>query len=378
MKSRFIAAFLAFSVLAAPLSASAATTSSATVGRYFVQTTKSFWRNALNARNVFDTGFTADLSDFQFRLAKLTGLKPIPLKKFTVLDDAAATATPTPQAAPANSISWGIGYLLGQQLNDQTTGGKGIRVAVLDTGIDPTHPDLERRIAKCANYADPEKAFIDDECTDTNGHGTHVAGIIAADGGPEGKGIWGMAPEAELLVYQVCNGEGQCLSDDIAKAIEGAVNDEADIIVLGMGGESESSFIDDALAYAQEHDVLVIAAAGNNGPYEDSVDWPAHNPSVVAVGALASDGTVAEFSSRGGIELVAPGENIESTFREGSYAILSGTSMAAPHVAGLAARIWKGESEHPAQAVRELLHDMAQDIGPVGKDSVSGWGVPRF
>ncbi len=402
MKSAFIASFLAFLTVCAPSTALAAPSQTTGATRYFVPTTNPFWRKPFGVRHIFKDGFTTDLSGFQLSVAKFAGLRPIPVKNFTILDDAASTpevtasSTPstmpsTPQSEPAHPVDWGVAYIHGIHDTFTTTGGKGLKIAILDTGVDREHPDLVRRIAGCADYANPAEAIVGDSCADDNGHGTHVAGIVAADGGENGKGIWGMAPDAELLVYRVCGRSGNCLSDDIAAAVYAAVDADAHIIVLGLGGEATSSFIDDAVAYATDHDVLVVAAAGNDGPYEDSLDWPARNIGVVSVGALASDETVADFSSRGtnstseayraedgDLEIVAPGVNIESTFKEGSYAILSGTSMAAAHVAGLAALVWKVDAEHPAQEVRTVLHTMSRDVGDSGDDNASGWGVPRY
>lgn len=389
-KPRVIAVFIAFSVLlASPVSVLAA--SGGTDTRYFVPSTRTFWRNAMGARHVFEDGFTADLSDFQLRVAKFAGLRPIPVKKFYILADTqtAESVSPTPQTTPTQSVSWGVRAMLGDEKLAQTSGGQGVTVAILDTGIDREHPDLRSRIDGCFDFANPSKGMVEDSCDDLNGHGTHVAGIIAADGGLTGEGLYGFAPQASISAYRVCNSAGTCLSDDIAVAMRTAVDNGANIIVLGLGGESESSFIDDAIAYAQEKEVLVIAGAGNDGPYDDSMDWPARNASVVAVGALDSEKNPAEFSSRGinhktkayqsnegDIELAAPGVNIESTFRDGGYAILSGTSMAAPHIAGMAARLWQKDALRPAQATRLLLHEMAQDISPVGDDDATGWGMP--
>lgn len=380
MKSTIVAVFLAFSLLlATPVAAFAA--SSGSSSRYLVQTTSLFWRNALGARHVFSDGFTADLNDLQLRLAKFAGLKPIPVKKFNILADDQATPTatisPTPQNLPSQSVPWGVRAMLGNSTLKQTSGGAGITVAVLDTGIDRTHPDLESRIDGCFDFTNPSNGFVKDSCDDLNGHGTHMAGIIAADGGPLGDGLYGFAPQASISAYRVCDRDGNCLSDDIAVAMRAAVDSGAQIIVLGLGGESESSFIDDALAYAKDHDVLVIAAAGNDGPYDDSMDWPARNPLAVSVGALDNTLTPADFSSRGtSVELAAPGVNVESTFRDGGYAILSGTSMAAPHVAGLAALVWQKNAPHPAQATRTLLHKLAHDIAPAGTDTATGFGMP--
>lgn len=398
MKSSIVASFLAFSLLfAAPATAFAA--SSGSSNRYFVPSTRSLWRNAFGARHVFSDGFTADLSDLQLRIAKFAGLKPVVVKKFNILEDQKVTpeaspeispeASPTPQTVPSQSVSWGVRTMLGDETLKQTTGGAGVTIAILDTGIDRTHPDLKARIDGCFDLTDAKSGFVKDSCDDTNGHGTHMAGIIAADGGELGDGLYGFAPQASISAYRVCDRDGICLSDDIAVGMHAAVDAGAQIIVLGLGGEARSSFVDDALAYAKENNVLVIAAAGNDGPYADSVDWPARNPLTVSVGALDNHLAVAEFSSQGinrktkayqsnegDVEFAAPGVNIESTFRDGGYAILSGTSMAAPHIAGLAALLWQRDAERPAEETRTLLHQLSGDIAPAGDDNASGWGMP--
>jgi len=383
MKTRYSAYFLAVAIAFMPLSATAATASSTGNGRYFLQNTKTFWKNAFSARQVFEDGFTADLSDFQLTLAKLAGMKPISVKRFSILQD--EQATPEPSPTPISPQGWGVVTVVP---NGSTDDGEGVTIAVLDTGIDRMHPDLSERIDGCVDYAGA-KPKTEDECADENGHGTHVAGILAADGGPDDQGMTGIAPAATLLAYRVCNADGLCFSDDIAVAMRDAVDAGAQILVLGFGGQEASSFIKDAIDYAQEHEVLIVAAAGNDGPYEEEVDWPARDSRVVSVGAVDEDLVPTEFSSRGtnatteryeqnegDVEFGAPGVNIESTFKDGSYAVLSGTSMAAPHVAGLAALNWQFDEEHPAEATRAILHDIARDIAPKGDDPATGWGMP--
>ncbi len=369
--------------------AHAASASTFSSGRYFVPTTNTFWKNALGARRLIDNGFTADLNEIQIRVARLAGLKLVPVKRFTILADQEATPSPSPDTRPSETISWGVRSVLG--LSDtaiKTAGGKGIRVAVLDTGIDREHPDLSSRVTVCRDYADPIKSVNDDSCVDQNGHGTHIAGVIAADGGASGEGMWGIAPEAELLVYRVCGKSGICLADDIAAALVRAVDDGAQIALLGMGSESSSSLVSDAIAYAVKHDVMVIAPAGNSGPDNELLDWPASDARVVSVGAVSQEGEVAEFSSRGvnaktksylandgDLTLVAPGANIESTFRDQGYAILSGTSMAAPHVAGVAALVWQSHVKNPLQATMTILRASTEDIDLPGDDNASGLGA---
>lgn len=154
MKRPLIAVLLAFSVIVGTPAAALAATSG-TDSRYFVPTTKAFWRSAFKARHVFEDGFTADLSDLQIRLARLAGIKPIAVKKFNILTDEALAATPTPQATPAQSIAWGVHALVRDDSLSDATAGAGRTVAILDTGIDREHPDLKRRITLCADLTDP-------------------------------------------------------------------------------------------------------------------------------------------------------------------------------------------------------------------------------
>jgi subtilisin family serine protease len=388
MKRTFAASLLTFSILLTPSVGLAADQAAAEANRYFIPTSKSFWRNALGARRTTPEGFTTDLSDLQLRFAQLAGLKPVAIKKFSILEVEMAEDV-MPRATPSAQTGWGVQLIQNNIANSVV--GASVSVAILDTGIDTHHPDLSRRISLCQDFTDRFSILVKDSCTDENGHGTHVAGIVAADGGPKGQGSIGLAPTVKIMAMKVCSQSGTCFSDDIAAGMRGAVDAGAQVIVLGFGGEQESSFVTEAITYADEHGALVIAAAGNDGPYDDSLDWPARDARVIAVGAIAGDEKIAEFSSRGlngsskpftreegDIELAAPGVNIESTFLKNGYAILSGTSMAAPHIAGLAARLWQADAEYPAQATRLLLRELAHDIGIVGDDSESGWGVPRL
>jgi len=384
MKTRILAILEAFLLVLVPMTAHAASQSSTGDDRYFVQSTKPIFETTFGARNVFSDGFTADLSGTQLWFAKFMGLKVYPVKRLNILPDQAVA---TPRPSPTHQVPWGVALLQGDSA--VPSGGASVSVAVLDTGVDTTHPDLASRIAECKDFSG-DQAVTDGSCDDQNGHGTHVAGIIAADGGPDGKGIYGMAPGATLDAFKVCSDDGSCWSDDVAVAIRTAADDGANIINLSLGSDSASSLISDAIDYATGKGVLVVAAAGNDGPYPASMDYPAALPGVVGVGALDANRAIADWSSRGDnettepysvqegdIEFAAPGVNVESTY-PGGYAILSGTSMASPYVAGLSARYWQFGATHPAEATRELLHSFAQshDIPPVGDDDASGFGLP--
>ncbi len=371
-------------------------------GRYLVKSNSQFWKNAFNSRNEFKNGFTADLNDWQVRFGKFLGVEVEPVTVLQVLPaeeskdfsstNAKAKALKATRPLPSDQTSWGVEYIYNDPALASTAGGKGINVAVLDTGITVSHPDLKARVVKCKDFTNLRVPMVDGKCEDKNGHGTHVAGIIAADGGADGLGIYGVAPEASLYAFKVCSLSGTCYADDIALAITNATDEGANIINLSLGSDKLSGLIKDAIDYATSRGVLVVAAAGNDGPYFGSIDYPAAQSNVLAVGAFDVDYVMADWSSRGinskttpwvvedqDIEFAAPGVNIESTWKTGGYAVLSGTSMAAPFISGLAAKDWPVDASisDPAGWVREHLHKASTDLLPPGDDDASGFGFPR-
>ena len=388
--------------------------------RYLVKTTAGVWKKYFGVRHSFDNGFTTDLSGFQIRFAKIFGLEVKPVSMLYILpaqtdlpdesqkaeDNLVVQAKPdnpgqgnpgngngnkAQRIFPLDQTPWGIEMIYNDPLLASASGGDEVNVAVLDTGILKTHPDLKNRIADCKNFSHPKLPFVDDKCNDKNGHGTHVAGIIAADGGDDGLGIFGIAPAANLYIYQVCSNSGSCWADDVAAAIRTAADNGANVINLSLGSDAPSSLIYDAVVYASEKNVLTIAAAGNDGPYPGGIDYPAANLETVGVGALDVNKEISDWSSRGNnsqteayvmedgdIEFAAPGVSVESAWKDGGYAILSGTSMAAPHVSGLAAKLWQKDSDDPASATRGILHSFSIDLLPLGDDDDSGRGIPTL
>ncbi|MEX1063819.1 MAG: S8 family peptidase [Candidatus Paceibacterota bacterium] len=378
---------------------------SAEEGRYFIKSTKGFWKNALGVRHNFEKGFSAELSDFQVRLTKMFGVEIEPISILQISPDDSQPViekkpTETGKAEPAKGNSqrylpsdqtpWGIETVYNDPLVLATSGGKGIRVAVLDTGVTISHPDLEGRVSDCKDFTNRRFPIIDGKCADKNGHGTHVAGIIAADAGSDNLGVYGVAPESELLAYKVCGDNGSCYADDVAFALRSAADHGANIVNMSFGTNKDVALIRDAINYAASQGVLMVAAAGNDGPFPASLDYPAAYPSVIAVGAISQSLAVTDWSSRGinsttkpfiveekDIEFAMPGEHVESTWNSGSYVILSGTSMAAPFTAGLAAKFWQADAENPMESTRELLHSLARDLFPAGDDDLSGFGLMR-
>lgn len=395
MNTKILACLLAFFIVFLTITGTAQAKNTE-AGRYFIKTTAAIWKNSFGVRNTFAHGFTADLTDWQLRLAKIFGIEVEKVPRMYVLpaeaaDDVAAVSGKPAQARPTPSaqISWGVQLMYNNASLTKTSGGKDVAVAVLDTGILKSHPDLIRRVGDCKDFSAPKQALVNGKCDDRNGHGTHVAGIIAADGGEDGRGLYGIAPQVAILAYKVCDNSGSCWTDDVAAGIQTAADNGAQIINMSLGSDAESPLIASALAYAADRHVLVVGAAGNDGPYQGSIDYPAANPLVIGVGAIDVSLLVPDWSSRGintvttpdlieekDIEFGAPGVNIESTWKDGGYAILSGTSMAVPHIAGLAAKLWPATAEDPATEVRNILHRLARDLDPAGEDDNSGFGIP--
>ncbi len=311
------------------------------------------------------------------------------------------------RATPAQRVPAGIKTLYNSSAITKTTGGTGVSVAVLDSGVDQRHPDLEHRVTACRDYT--TGTTQKGQCPDGNGHGTHVAGTVLADGGQNNTGIYGVAPNASLLAFKVCDDDGRCRSDWVAPAIRDATDAGADIIVLSLGGVSKGGTdLDAAITHATENDVLIVAAAGNSGPDLDSIEYPAADPRVVSVGATTrgrqapiapSSYGVPEFSSRGVnasefqtrdryLEVTAPGTQVLSTLPEASYGHRSGTSVAVPHIAGFAAKLWphitdKNSDGRKADDVRRQLREHAAWLDVTdgmharpGYDPAAGIGIP--
>lgn len=361
-------------------------------------------KSILGVRHEFKGVFSTELTDEQVGILRLLGVKvePVRLYEITarpicgdgaihpseqcgepglpecpegqVCEDCRCVTLEERMCYPDEQLPWGIRKVGGG------SGGAGVKVAVLDTGVDVDHPDLKENIIDCK---DTTKRGIKRGCADGNGHGTHVSGIIAANGGPDGLGIYGVAPEAKLMEIKVCGNSGSCWADDIAEGIRYAADNGANIISMSLGGDAPDPQILAAIDYAVERGVLVIAAAGNDGPEEGSIDYPGAYVEVIAVGAIDASENVPDWSSRGvndgdyvveerEVEFGTPGVSIESTWNDGCYKYLSGTSMATPHVSGLAARVWRGS----AGATRDYLHQVAKDIWEPGDDMATGFGLP--
>lgn len=278
------------------------------------------------------------------------------------------------------SFQWGPQIIEADLAWNTTIGDSSILVAVIDTGIDYNHPDLHD------NYVPLGYNWVNDtsDPRDDNGHGTHCAGIIAAVLN-NALGIAGLA-QVKIMAEKALDAQGSGYEDDLANAIFDAVDQGAKILSNSWGGSIDSLLIHEAVQYAYNYGVLVIAAAGNNG--NDVKFYPAAYDEVVAVTATDRYDASAVFTSFGDwVEVAAPGVDIYSTLptyhvtlndppysRNLNYDYLSGTSMACPHIAGVAALIWSQFPNATRDWVRAQLRYTGDDLGDPGFDEYYGYG----
>ncbi len=231
--------------------------------------------------------------------------------------------------------SLGVTQIQASHFWDQGFLGQDVVIAILDTGCDCTHPSLKDHIIGVRNFTPDDKSDVNN-VTDYNGHGTHVAGTIAAT--MSEKGVIGVAPEAKLLILKVLNAKGSGSYEGLIEAIHYATEQEVDIISLSLGGPMDYRPLHEAIQAAVADNISVVCAAANSGDGNASTNelaYPGYYAEVISVGAATEAHTTARFSnSHDQIDLMAPGTNILSTYPENSYASLSGTSMATPHVSG--------------------------------------------
>ena len=269
-----------------------------------------------------------------------------------------------------------------------TRGSNAVKVAVIDSGILLSHPDLAGQWAYAPGHGAGDHVFLStplsDGCTapsepsDDDGHGTHVAGTIAAastiTGGPA-AGIAGIAPGVRILPLKALDCEGSGYLSDLAAAVDFAAANGATFMNMSLGGRTRAcpSYMQNAVNAALGSGALVIAAAGNDG--NTSLNYPAGCLGVMGVGATNNTDAVASFSNRNTtVKISAPGVAIVSTWRDGGYASLSGTSMATPHIAGCAALMKSANPTLTGIGIQTLLQNTARDLGTPGYDTSFGAG----
>jgi subtilisin family serine protease len=276
------------------------------------------------------------------------------------------------QIQPFQSASWDKEMIKVDQSYNIGLTGKGIKIAVLDTGVFP-HNDLS--IAGGASFVDYTNSYSDD-----NGHGTHVAGIIGAKN--NSFGITGVAPECLLYSVKVLDQNGTGYVSSIVSGIEWAIEKGMDIVNISIGSREPSTVLKLVLDKAYSEDILIVSAAGNDGTnnqtLENTINYPAKFSNTIAVGAVDQSKNRANFSSFGDeLELVAPGSEIVSTYLNHEYAIMDGTSMAAPFISGIAALLMESNQNKNATKIRDLLRQESVDLGLPGRDPYFGYGLAQ-
>ncbi len=254
-----------------------------------------------------------------------------------------------------------------------TATGDGVTVAVIDTGVSRDGEDTPARMTDGYDFA-----AGDDDPSDVGGHGTHVAGTIA-QATNNGRGVAGMAPDATVMPVRVLGDDGSGSSWDVAQGIVYAVDHGADVINLSLGSPYPAAIYKQAIDYAVDNGVVVVAASGNE--YATEVGYPAGFDGVIAVGAVGDDRRIASYSNTGSaLDVVAPGGTygagiLQETVQHGSagYQYLNGTSMASPHVAALAALLIEAGAE--PDEVDDILADTSTDLGDPGWDEIFGHGL---
>lgn len=270
---------------------------------------------------------------------------------------------------PGFGNQWGMVKVEAAQAWEITTGSSNINIAILDTGVDLDHPDLADKLISNINFSNSGTT------DDVYGHGTHVAGIAAAIT-DNGVGVAGLGYNSTIMNVKVLSDIGAGLYSWIASGIIWAADNGAEIINMSLGGPSESSTLEEAINYAWNKGVVVVAAAGNNG--DTTPMYPAYYTNCIAVAATDANDARASFSNYGDwVDVAAPGASIYSTLKNGNYGYLSGTSMASPHVAGLAALVLTTVSDANGDGklnneVRSRIEATCDDIG------INGIGYGRI
>lgn len=247
-----------------------------------------------------------------------------------------------------------------------------ITVAVIDSGIDGTHPELRDRVVAGYDFTND-----DADPTDDHGHGTHVAGIVAMTAN-NGVGSAGICPRCSLMPVKVLDANNAGRWSDVAAGIIFAADQGAHIINMSLGGASDSRIVREAVDYATDKGSLVIAAAGNGRT--DEPFYPAAYDNVISVSATRNDDSRWSLSNFGShIDVAAPGYAIFSTHNDQNnyyhgYLFMSGTSMASPHVAGLAGLLWAQDPSRSAEEIRSLILENVDDLGEPGWDVHYGHG----
>lgn len=263
----------------------------------------------------------------------------------------------TPNDPYFGPYQWGPKQIACESAWNYSWGSSSVRISIVDTGISTSHPDLTSKVVAGYNFVNNNSNW-----NDGNGHGSHCAGIAAAITN-NGVGIAGVGFNCRLMAAKVLNNSGSGTISAIANGINWSVNNGAKVVSLSLGASSGSSTLSNAVNYAWNNNVLPVAASGNNG--STSVFYPAGYTNCMAVGASTTTDGKASFSNYGTwVDVAAPGVNIASTYKGSGYVYMNGTSMACPHVSGVAGLVWSyyGTGQ-TASFVRNRIQNNCDNVG---------------
>ncbi|MCV2884160.1 S8 family serine peptidase [Aestuariibacter sp. AA17] len=269
----------------------------------------------------------------------------------------------------AQSTPYGITMVQAPLLNQSNTAAR--TACVIDTGYNLGHPDLPNQSGGVSGNANNNQ--VGNWYNDGNGHGTHVAGTIAALSNNEG--VVGVYPGVDLHIVKIFNDNGQwTFASDLIDGIQQCADAGADVVNMSLGGGSSSTAEANAMQNFVNQGVMLVAAAGNGG--NSSFSYPASYDAVISVAAVTSSESRASYSQYNSqVEIAGPGSAVESTWPTNTYNTISGTSMATPHVVGAAALVWSFFPQCTNEQIRNALNDSAKDKGAAGRDNFYGHGI---
>jgi len=305
-------------------------------------------------------------------LARQTGVLRI---DDDVIVEALVKKAGTPKPQPLEVLPWGIDKIDAELVWPSGNTADPVKMAIIDTGIDVKHPDLTANLKGGVSTVGYTTSYNDD-----NGHGTHVAGIVGAVDNE--IGVIGAGPAIDLYAVKVLDRRGSGYLSDVIEGLDWVIAHGMQVVNMSLGTSADVLSFREAVQRVNSAGIVQVAAAGNSG---GSVIYPAAYPEVIAVSATDNTDTIASWSSRGPeVDLAAPGVSIYSTYKGQTYKTLSGTSMAAPHVAGAAALVLNsaigaydlnGNGVWDPIEVQNKLQDTAVPLGSHGFDNLYGWGL---
>ena len=325
--------------------------------------------NIADAETILRNHGAKPLKSLPNRLMMVATLNKAAFNKLKNNPQVASISSDPKRYLAAQSTPYGIPMVQANQLAQNNLSAR--KVCIIDTGFNLGHPDLGDQNNGVTGQAN--NAQVGNWYNDGNGHGTHVAGTVAALNNNEG--VVGVYPGVDLHIVKIFNDNGQwTFASDLIDGIDQCQNAGANVVNMSLGGGSSSNAERNAMQGFANNGILLVAAAGNSG--NSSLSYPASYDAVVSVAAVGSNESRASYSQYNSqVELAGPGSSVNSTYPTNTYRSLSGTSMASPHVAGVAALVWSFFPQCTNEQVRAALQDTAKDKGSSGRDNFYGYGI---